>query len=186
LHDNIGARLSHIISSLDIQLFKENGANEIAIINAFAKETMNQLRETIWAVGDKTIFFSELKQRIEHYVTQTNSISIPEIRFLDNSSSDFELSVTETINLFRITQESINNALKYGSSKEIKIGFREVDSVIFISIIDDGVGFNIEEMKNRGSGLHGIKTRAKEIDVPITIDSKLDIGTEIKLELRIR
>lgn len=183
LHDNIGARLSHIISSLDIQLYKNEADDEIGAINAFAKDTMNQLRETIWAVSDKTIYYSELKQRIEHYVQQTNTISTAKISYLNDCTADFELSATKTINLFRIVQESINNALKYSQAEAIDVRFRSNDSTTSITVSDNGKGFDPEKAMKLGSGLTGMKKRAAEIDAQFTIDSSVEKGTRIQLKL---
>ena len=181
LHDNIGARLSHIISSLDIQLFKEKDKSEISVINAFAKDTMRQLRETIWAVGDKTIFFSELKQRTEQYITQTNAISPTNIEFIDDSQVDFELNATETINLFRIMQEAINNAIKYSNAEKILVRFYDLERFVHLTIRDNGIGFSVNNAKHLGTGIKGMVNRAEEINAEINIDSHTGKGTVIKL-----
>ncbi len=181
LHDNIGARLSHIISSLDIQLFKENGEGEIATINAFAKETMRQLRETIWAVSDKTIFFSELKQRVEHYTVQTDTISPVSIQFTDQALVDFELNATETINLFRIVQEAVNNAIKYSGAQYITVKFHDFEDTVYLTIKDNGSGFLVNEGQQLGTGLKGMVKRSEEIHAELEINSKLGEGTTIKL-----
>ncbi|MDG1331681.1 MAG: ATP-binding protein [Crocinitomicaceae bacterium] len=186
LHDNIGARLSHIISSLDIQLFKAKESTEIGSINSFAKETMNQLRETIWAIGDKTIFLSELKQRIEHYCIQTNELSVIAITYVDRGSIDFELNATETINLFRIVQEAINNALKYSGAKTIEISVNEQEKTISFSISDNGRGFSVDQAKKQGSGLRGMIKRSEEINASLKIDSRTGNGTRINLRINKR
>ncbi|MBO6516757.1 MAG: sensor histidine kinase [Bacteroidia bacterium] len=184
LHDNIGARLSHIISSLDVQLYKEKGSDEIAVINSFAKETMRELRETIWAVGDKTIFFSELKQRIARYIDQTNSVSTPEITYTDDCpKTEFELNTTETINTFRIVQEGINNALKYSKATKITVRFKEVDHAVCVTIQDNGQGFPVTASEKMGSGLTGIKRRAEEMSGAVTIQSKTGEGSSIQLTI---
>jgi len=178
LHDNIGARLSHIISSLDIELFKNQGSDQLSVINSFARETMDQLRETIWAVGDRTIFYSELKQRIEHYIVQTNSIATCNISMEDLSQIDFELNATQTINLFRIVQECINNALKYSQAKDVKVTFRDFDKSVSITVQDNGIGFNVSESRKLGSGLIGLEQRANEINATFNITSNLGEGAE--------
>lgn len=185
LHDNIGARLSHIISSLDIQLYKNKEDSEISIINAFAKDTMNQLRETIWAVGDKTIYYSELKQRVEHYVNQTNSIATCQIDFVNDCTVDFELSATQTINVFRIVQESINNALKYSGASKINVRFTSRNNKIEIAISDNGRGFDIDHSAQLGNGLRNMKSRAEEINADLDIDSSKTDGTHVKLSFNI-
>lgn len=184
LHDNIGARLTHIISSLDIQLFKNKNSEEISTINSFAKETMGELRETIWAVSDKTIFFSELKQRIEHYLKQTEKMTVVELNYKDHSKVEFELNSAQTINLFRIVQEAINNALKYSQAKEITVAISDSADMVNISVQDNGVGFDVEESMKKGSGLKGIQQRSAEIETTLKIESNREKGSRITIQMK--
>ena len=142
---------------------------------------MGQLRETIWAVGDNTIFFSELKQRIEQYTGQAQKLSSQEISFSDSSKHDFELNATETINLFRIVQESINNAIKYSQATTITVDISDNGEAIQIEIIDNGIGFDQNEAVKYGSGLKGLKTRADEINADIKIASAKGKGATISI-----
>lgn len=163
LHDNIGARLSHIISSLDIEIYTNRASAEISNVSSFARETMRELRETIWAVGDKSVYFSELKQRIENYLNQINTISAVSIHFSDKTTVNFELTAIETINIFRIIQEAVNNALKYSNTKNVFVSLEEEGKQIQFKIEDEGVGFNEDEALKMGNGLKNMKNRASEL-----------------------
>lgn len=181
LHDNIGARLSHIISSLDIEMYRSKGNDQLSSINAFARDTMSQLRETIWAVGDNAIFFSELKQRIEQYIGQAQKLSSQAIQFEDHSQADFELNATETINLFRIVQESINNAIKYSQASHLQVKIKGEAAHLRISISDNGIGFDPKESQRLGSGLKGLHSRAEEINARIEIEAAKGKGATISI-----
>lgn len=165
LHDNIGARISHIISSLDMEMYQRNEDAKLGSlenINVFARETMSQLRETIWMVSDKSIFYSELLVRVEQYVEQINSLSLVEIRFFQEELVDFELGPIQTINFYRIIQEGINNALKYAKATRVLIKANGGENPkLRISISDDGVGFDLSSAK-KGTGLKGMEKRAEE------------------------
>lgn len=185
LHDNIGARISHIISSLDMEMFKWKGSEKprgLENINAFARQTMTQLRETIWMVSDKSIFYSELLVRIQQYVLQIDGLSKEEIIFIQTEIEDFELGPIQTINFYRIVQESINNALKYSNADRIIItaGMDEA-AKLRISVEDNGRGFDPENAK-RGSGLMGMKERAEEVKAQLKIESSSS-GTSVILSL---
>lgn len=181
LHDNIGARLTHIISSLDIEMFQRKENNKsIEVINSFARETMSQLRETIWAVGDKTIYFSEFINRVSQYVEQVNGMTNISIMFTQESIQDFELNPVQTINYYRIIQEAINNSIKYAEASAIKVKAVNRKSGTEITITDNGVGFDTDK-KRRGTGLNGMESRAKEAGGVIEISSQSVEGTSIKL-----
>lgn len=185
LHDNIGARISHIISSLDMEMYQrgeDEKVKNIENINVFARETMSQLRETIWMVSDKSIFYSELLVRIEQYVEQINSLTQVQIHFSQEDIHDFELGPIQTINFYRIVQEAINNALKYAKSKTISIKAAGLGNPkLKICIQDDGKGFDLEKVK-KGTGIKGMEKRASEARATINISSSPK-GTKLVLQL---
>lgn len=186
LHDNIGARLAHIISSLDVEIYKaKEDADPIERISVFARETMSQLRETIWAVGDKTIHFSEFVHRVEQYVHQADKLSHIKLDFKSEVIFDFELKPIETINYFRIVQEAMSNALKYSSSKHISIQIQPKSQFIEVQISDDGQGFDMN-LASLGTGIKGMHTRAEEAGAVVNINSTLKKGTIINLLIPIK
>ncbi|MEQ9302937.1 MAG: sensor histidine kinase, partial [Marinoscillum sp.] len=183
LHDNIGARLTHIISSLDLEMFqRKEQPGTISTINSFARDTMSQLRETIWAMSDKTIFLSELFARIRQYVDQMNSHNGQTICISDTSSSDFELHPTQVINAYRIVQEAINNARKYSKADSIEVLFQADVVHAMVLIKDDGVGFE-ERARSFGSGVVGMEERAKEAGFELEIRSSPGSGTQIQFTI---
>jgi len=184
LHDNIGARLTHIISSLDIELYKtKDDSTAIEGINAFAKETMMQLREAIWAVGDKTIYYSEFAARVEQYLTQADKLTSIDLLFQNDSNRDFELNALQTINYYRLMQEAVNNAVKYSQASQIKVRLHQEQGYQYLTITDNGEGFDSTRSKN-GSGLNGMRNRAEEAGGSCAINSSLQEGTVVQAKFR--
>lgn len=185
LHDNIGARISHIISSLDMEMYQRSEDNKVQSlenINVFARETMSQLRETIWMVSDKSIFYSELLVRVEQYVEQINKLTTVNIKFDQEEFMDFELGPIQTINFYRIIQEAINNALKYAKANTIIVKTSGNENLkLRISICDDGSGFDPSSAK-KGTGIQGMEKRAKEGAASFSIHSS-ENGTIISFSL---
>ncbi|MFK8037134.1 MAG: sensor histidine kinase [Crocinitomicaceae bacterium] len=177
LHDNIGARLSYIISSIDMEQHNKNADyKNLESINSFARSTMAELRETIWAVGNKKVNLSELAHRIDLYCKEVNEFSEIDIEANSSISGDKELKPIETINFYRITQEAINNAIKYSAAKKISV----VMTDHYISISDNGKGFNLAK-KPHGNGLVNMKIRADECNANLDIISDLKKGTHIRI-----
>ncbi len=185
LHDNIGARISHIISSLDMEMYQRQAGDKVKSlenINVFARETMSQLRETIWMVSDKSIFYSELLVRIEQYVEQINSLTKVEIHFTQEDIFDFELGPIQTINYYRIVQEGINNALKYAKAEKINIrASGKGNPKLKICISDTGIGFDPKTTR-KGTGIKGMEKRAEETKARFSLKSGPN-GTELILVL---
>jgi signal transduction histidine kinase len=190
LHDNIGAQLTFIISSIDnlkhisketSEKFKEKLTN----ISGFTTETIGQLRDTIWAMNKNEIPFDELYGRLLSYVEK-----VKEITDIANISIDHDLKFSPTfssvvgMNLFRVVQESINNAVKHAHANEIKVYFSEVEEQLHISIQDDGDGFDKSNVEV-GNGLSNIESRISAINGTVTINSKQNQGTEVLMILHL-
>ena len=68
-----------------------------------------------------------------------------------------------TINLFRIVQELLQNAIKHSRCKTVIIDFHLTDSQFIFSFKDDGIGMSSSKAKDR-SGMKNIAGRAKIFD----------------------
>jgi signal transduction histidine kinase len=86
------------------------------------------------------------------------------------------------MNIYRIIQEAVNNSLKYANASLISVHISEVDETFNIEIKDNGTGFNSKEVE-MGHGLSNMKKRAREIHAELSIDSKINEGTHIHLQL---
>lgn len=181
LHDNIGARLTYIISSLEMETHKTQ-KTELNKINDFARETMGQLRETIWAVGNNEITLSELFKRYQDYVDQISNFCTEHITIKGSITHDFPLTPLQTINYYRAFQESLNNATKYAESNQINITLTELENKVEIIIEDNGKGFDQNKIPKSG-GVLGMQRRIEEANGEFKIQSILNKGTKITMTI---
>ena len=84
-------------------------------------------------------------------------------------------------NLFRITQELINNTLKYANAKNVLIELVNRDDKIIFMYEDDGKGFDVN-MPSKGYGLSNITTRAQSFNAELEFDSKPGAGFRTIIE----
>lgn len=181
LHDNIGSQLTFMISSLENydNIGDKSIKPKLKGMVEFGKNTMTDLRDTIWAMKTEAGTVQQLFSKILDVKSKLD-ISIEfEIELIGNN--DFELNPTEMLNAYRIIQEGIQNCIKYSQAKQLKITF-EANDYLQIRIQDDGIGFNIEDSPT-GNGLNNIKNRAKEIGANLIITSEFQKGTLIELTL---
>ncbi|MGE5942966.1 MAG: tetratricopeptide repeat protein [Flavobacteriales bacterium] len=190
LHDNIGAQLTFIISSIEnlqygFKITNEKLTNKLMSISAFTKETIYELRDTIWAMNKNEISFEDLQTRITNFIEKAN-IASDKTAFEFNVDSELDNDITYTsvqgMNMYRIIQEAINNALKYAEAKNITVMFEKVDNQLQISISDDGKGFNINDIQ-LGNGLNNMKKRAADMGAHIVVESQIDKGSNIVLTI---
>lgn len=102
-----------------------------------------------------------------------------------NVSANFPRMYSDLeINIYRIIQESIQNALKHSSADKIDIILNSINNLLNVKIIDNGVGFELNDTTLRkGNGLFNIIERCNVIKANHQITSNLNKGTKIEIEL---
>ncbi|SFU07668.1 Signal transduction histidine kinase [Algoriphagus locisalis] len=183
LHDNIGAQLTFIVSSLDnlkfFDLSKEKMAGKIDQISAFTVETVNELRDTIWAMNKDNISLGDLQSRLAGLISKAK-VACPQIDFQleieDELENDLLLNSMEGVNYYRVVQEALNNAIKHSNADLIKVVFSRNGDHIRVCIEDNGKGI---DQTGFGNGLGNMKNRAERIGRELKIDSALGEGTQV-------
>ena len=85
----------------------------------------------------------------------THSGSIPEM-------------LTQAQDLYRVAQEAIGNAVKYGRAKHVELICGTVNKQFVLSIVDDGEGFSWDAQENSGSGMRIMRYLAKRLGGKLT------------------
>ena len=100
-----------------------------------------------------------------------------------NKSIRFQKSVE--IDIYRIVQELLNNAMKHAESSRIDI-FAEINEKQFVLFFsDNGRGFNVQEYK-AGLGLENLKTRINLYQGSLQLKSEPGKGTEYKIAFNLK
>jgi len=187
LHDNIGAQLTFIISSVDnikhgfdIQNMKLN--NKLNYISDFTRSTIVELRDTIWAMNNNEIHFEDLRARILNF-TEKAKFAKENIDFnfvIEEGLDQEKLSSVAGMNIYRTIQEAVNNAIKYSDASEIRIEVGNLEHQIAIAVSDNGIGFDFETTEI-GNGMHNIKKRIEDIGGIFSVSSETSKGTSIHI-----
>ena len=175
LHDNVGSQIAYIATSLD-QLSDRAKATELSEV---ARETMNQLRESIWAINHDKVDLSELKSKVIGFLVQVMQNEKNTRHLVEIEESSETLNPNTAINIFRIIQEAVNNALKHANASEIRISITITDSPT-LTISDDGCGFDGQD-KEGHYGLANLRNRVAEIGGTFVLETEPDKGTRITI-----
>lgn len=189
LHDNIGAQLTFIISSVDnakygFDVRNSVLGNKLDNISNFTRETIIELRDTIWAMNNNHITFEDLRVRIFNFIEKAK-LAKEDIHFkfsIEDSLEEVSFSSIQGINIYRTIQEALNNAMKYAEASEIVILARQSDRTIKIDIDDNGKGFEFGATEI-GNGLHNMKKRIEDIGGIFEVDSGIGKGTRISIAI---
>ena len=191
LHDNVGSQLTFIISILDnlkgssVQ-FDEVIDRKIDTLSNFAYKSISELRDTIWVLNSKQLSLSELQSRMLNFIKDARE-SVDAIRFHFDFeiASDVELSSKQAINLYRILQEIVNNAIKHADAKDVFVAISQVDNTLQIKILDNGVGFDYESKKKKSFGLNNIHNRIQEMNGIVNVESSKENGTSYVIQIQL-
>lgn len=169
LHDNIGAQLTFVISSIEnlqygFKITNEKLNDKLSGISNFTKETIYELRDTIWAMNKNAISLEDLETRISNFIDKAD-ISSTSLNFkfkIDESlSKNIEFASVKGMNIYRIIQEAVNNTIKYANASNVNVSIMKKGESIEFCIADDGNGFNENEAE-LGNGLNNMRKRTKE------------------------
>jgi two-component system sensor histidine kinase UhpB len=89
------------------------------------------------------------------------------------------------VTIYRIVQECLTNISKHAKASHVRIKCHQRDDVIKLSIIDDGVGFDVTG-KTEGFGLTGIRERIEGLDGQFELTSSTDAGVQLEISLPLK
>ena len=86
------------------------------------------------------------------------------------------------INMYRMIQECLQNAIKHSEGKNFFVNFERDGNNLIVEMGDDGKGFDLEK-ERKGIGMRNISSRVEKLNGKWQIESKPNVGTTIKLEI---
>jgi signal transduction histidine kinase len=96
------------------------------------------------------------------------------------------LKPEQELDIYRVAQEALNNALKHANATEITFEVQKSDTEIVLSVFDTGRGFEQrppDSDSKLGSGLKNLHERAALLGGTLELKSKLQTGTRITLHV---
>ena len=188
LHDNIGSQLTLVSSSLDNLSYKVDDVtarSKMLQISAFAKTTMSQLRDSIWALNRNEFTLEDFHLRVLDFINKAK-MAYPTVKFISSGEGDLrqKLSPEQGISLLYVIQEILNNSLKYANCSNISYRLVVESNQLNIEVSDNGIGFRKEEIE-LGNGLINIDTRLKRIKGNYSLKTEQGKGTNFQIQLNI-
>lgn len=178
MHDGLGSAL---VSSL---MMLETNKLTVAEAADVMRECVDDLRLIVdsqeSAAQDVSTLVGMLRYRLQHRIQAAglrlhwNMEELPERPWLNPSQS---------LDLLRILQEGIANALKHAHATEIEFGARFADERIEFVISDNGCGFDATAAFPAGRGLRGMRLRADRLGAAFTVFSQDAGGTTLTLSM---
>ena len=202
LHDSTVQNLTHLVHTIELSsLFIDQDPIraklelESSIKNL--KQTIQEIRDTIFDLRpmsfDDLGFKKCLEELISNICVQFPGCEIIydicEITYSELAENETEKASIFLLTIYRIIQEALINSLKHSQADKINIVISKKDGICFINISDNGKGFSLEQCDEQGITKHfGISIMRERVDLlggKISINTELDKGTEIEIEISI-
>ena len=179
LHDSIGSKLS-ALKIIFANTQNKNDYND-SRINTILETSIAELRQISYNLVPESLLKLGLEKALGDlcFTLRSDTVSIEFHSYeIDNS-----MPLTTQTNIFRIVQELLNNALKHSKATQILVSCSQNGNRFYISIEDNGVGFNISEIEeNQGLGIKNIKSRIELLHGSLDCESSSG-GTSYNIEL---
>jgi signal transduction histidine kinase len=181
LHDSLCQHLVSIAFAAELlrdklERHQLSEAAQAEIIAEMVNEGISQARNLARGLYPVRLEVDGLASALEEFAATVQARSNVRCQF---SAEERVLIYDEVAghNLYRIAQESVNNALKHGRCKNITIGLGAVDDEVILTIKDDGIGFPAASESSAGMGLSIMNYRARMIDASLDIRRGAGGGT---------
>jgi len=193
LHDHVGAQLSNIIAAVElVHLSAEHGDADKMMryldgLDEDARGTMARLRETIWALHkDETsiaAFTDQVRKFTRERVRYTEGLRAEVTLEAPEAAQAIMLRPTQALQLFRIAQEAISNAVKHAEAQTLQVRLRYTpDGQLVMAIQDDGAFKGPNTSLNEGFGMQTMRDRAAQINASLTVSGSAR-GTEVAVQM---
>ncbi|MGM9923435.1 MAG: sensor histidine kinase [Bacillus sp. (in: firmicutes)] len=189
IHDGPAQMLANVMMRSDLieRVFREHGAEkallEIRDLRKMVHSALSEVRRIIYDLRPMALDDLGLVPTLRKYLstieeyTKTTKIELVTIR------QELRLPTKLEVALFRLIQESVQNAIKHAEATLIQVKIEIKKTNVIAVIKDNGKGFELKESKEGSFGLLGMKERVELLDGIISIDSTMGSGTLIMINL---
>lgn len=183
LHDDIGSKLS--VLHLNLHMLKKEVPSTPQITEIIEDMTlslsksMERTRSISHELMPPGLSKFGLKNTIEELARNIKNTHVFNLDVIFPDS----IEVTDEsmkVNIFRIVQELIQNAIKHSKANNVRIHFEKKERILHLNYLDDGKGFsNTETLK--GLGMHNLQTRIQLLKGQWNIDHEVPKGAKIDI-----
>lgn len=184
IHDTVGHTLTTIIIELQalpyiMKVDEEKTKDMLSSMISFSKAGLEDVRR---AVKDlKPTEFDEyagifaIKELVAKFIKVSNCDVL-----LTVSKNQLPLNPDQAFTLYRVVQESLNNALRHGNASEVEIFINFGEDKIFVRIKDNGIGTSDFVP---GFGISNMEERIRKLKGSLNVYTEYQKGFEINISI---
>lgn len=192
IHDGIGQMLTGLKFSLEsINLEDvEKSAQKIEYLKKLSLDIIKGVRTATFNLMPPELSDHGIVSSLAKLTQELSKLTGKEILFYNKTDFDQRLDSLVEINIYRLTQEAINNALKYADSTHIIVQLSHSATLLSVIIDDNGKGFDVSSVEKKrnsesGMGLLFMKERIQYVNGRVFFNSIAEEGTRITFNIPI-
>ncbi|WHY85431.1 sensor histidine kinase [Neobacillus novalis] len=189
IHDGPAQMLANVIMRSDLieRVYRDKGAeeafSEVTSFKKMVRAALYEVRRIIYDLRPMALDDLGLVPTLRKYLQTIEEYhNHSKIEFV-NIGIERRLPTKYEVALFRMIQESVQNALKHANACEIKVRLEITNTAITVLIKDNGAGFDTTQKKPESFGIIGMRERVDLLDGELTFDSKLGKGTAVLIHV---
>jgi signal transduction histidine kinase len=186
LHDEVGSNLGSILLLGQLAQGKEAIAaqKDLAEVGRIAAQTADSMRDLVWVLGRGTDTGADLLARLRE-ATASLLVGIDYSIDADETSLPKRLSPEFKRQMLFGFKEALHNVVRHSGAKRVFIRCWLSEASFWVEVRDDGRGFDPDHVAG-GTGLRGLRLRAKSLGGELELESRPGQGTVVRLRLPAR
>ena len=186
LHDGLGQQLtglSLLLRALQrrITALVPDSAGEFDELTRLLTQSIEDSRRLAVGLSPSAVDRAGLPGALAGLSLLTKHFHFLDCQFKLDPAADLALDPVVATHLYRIAQESVNNIVRHARAKQVVIELSYSDSMLVLTISDDGVGISDEAARAPGLGLRSMDYRARRIGTTIQVERRRPRDTRVRV-----
>ena len=183
LHDDVCQQLGCLVLELEIlrreDQHRRKADRVLAGVVDLAQDAMKSLRDLSHQLHSAKLQMVGLVSAIRGLA---NDLSGPDLRIaFSHEAVPAGLPDDVALCLFRVVQEALRNVVKHSAATQASVHLRGEEHGLALSITDNGVGFDVDDIRTKGLGLLSISERLQSVGGRLDIWSRPGSGTQLEI-----
>ncbi|MEM8847601.1 MAG: ATP-binding protein [Bacteroidota bacterium] len=194
IHDGIGQMLTALKFNIEsINLNQEEKTKEkIAYLKTLASDLIKGVRTATFNLTPPELEDHGIFPALQKMTVELSKLTGKNILFENKTEENIRFDSLAETNIYRVTQEAVNNAIKYSEANYILVTINHAEELLSVVIDDDGKGFDpsvLDKVAKRnsegGMGVFFMKERINYINGRLFINSIPGEGTRVTINYKV-
>lgn len=191
IHDGPAQMMANVLMRADLieRTYRERGIDkaieEITNLKVTVRNALSEVRRIIYDLRPMALDDLGIVPTLKKYLLTVEEYNPGVIIHFQTHSTEQRLLPNYEVSIFRLVQESVNNAIKHSQTKEFWVKIEWLRNIVNIVVKDHGVGFDKEVLKAHSFGIIGMRERVEILKGTMEIDSEPGRGTTVHIKIPI-